>query len=293
MIKRTIYSIDEATELTQRSRDDLIALGCSGELSFLVYIPDDVMIGNVGWQDTEEALDPVERLLKSRLNHLPPVAVSQPDLLVLSEQDCRCLLERGSLRQTAFFRAASFGAESQIDIVRPPRPHEDAWGMGKLHSPIRVFATYERDALLRPQGRNAVIPTKEVLIHASQLHVAARELAPYLAMQEQSEAIPLVQSALPQSAIAENKRKGRGKGRGDVSRIIEKIYKDAGPEEREMISLLWDRFKKLAAEKFPPLCRVDKEDVYFEKADGSLGLVTRDRFIGQLTTIKEHLQKTE
>lgn len=286
---RTIYSIDEAAELTHRSKEDLITLGCSGELSFLVYIPDDVMVGNVGWQDTEDVLDPVKRLLKSRLNHLPPVAVSQPDLFVLSEQDCQCLSERGLLRQTTFFRAATFGPGSQIDIVRPPRPNDDSLGLGKLHSPIRVFATYERDALLRALGSNIVTPTKTVIIRASQLHVAAKELAPYLARQELSESIPLVQSALRQSVMAENKRKG--KGRGEVSRIIEQIYKQASPQEREIKSFIWDRFKKLADEKFPPLHHVDNDDVYFEKGEGKLGIVTRKRFIGQLATIKKQLQK--
>lgn len=272
------------------SKANLIDLGCSGVLRFLIDVPGDIQIGNAGWGNTEEALDPVIRTLNRQAFHLTPVPVSKPDLLILSKEDCKKLQARGTLRQAVFFEAAKFGPESQLKIISPLKPEDEPYGLGKLHFPKRVFAAYDRNILFQEPERNEIVPTKELVIIPSQLQIAATELLPYLISQEQQRsAQPLFVHTL-NATVVSNKRKPRSLS--NVSAIIKEIYRQATEEEKEDTDNLWQKFKGSAHQKRPPLLYTVDNEIYYEKSDGkTTGTITRKNFGDRLRDIVKKLAK--
>ncbi|TWC65938.1 hypothetical protein [Herbaspirillum sp. SJZ099] len=277
---RTIYSIDEATELTQLSEPELIALGCSGVLRFLIDVPGDVQIGNVGWGDTEEAVDPVRRKLNPKAFHLTPAPVPKLDLLALSKEDCQKLQARKTLRQAVFFRAAVFGPESELEIIRPSRLEDDSYRLGKLHFPLRVFAAYDRSTPFQGQG-NAVVPTKELKITILDLYIAAVELQPYLTNQKQETSPQPLPSPKPTK---------KGKGITELTRLIKRtVYDPATADEKKDTDVLWSKLVSLAKQASPDslLRGFDEETEHvLYKTSGGKGRLTRTQFNDRVDRIR-------
>lgn len=281
MTKRTIYSIDEATKLTQQNEKELIALGCSGNLHLLVYVPTDIEIGNAGWGYPEKNTDPVKRAATLREFNQKPVRMPPFDLLVLDEDDCQKLQERGTLHQAEFRQVAVFGPESEIEIRNPLKPVGHPYN--KPYAPMRVFATYERGALNPSfiQSDDVSYPMKELVITPSQLHIAAVELEWYLENREQKTSIQSLPSE-PQATMARM---------NELRWFIKtKIYDPASPDEKKDDGALWRILVALAKQPAPDSLLIGFDEktvaVLYKASTGGKGKLTRTQFNDRMSRIR-------